>query len=215
MGLIKPSLPDLDYDQWRSQPRREQVRAMVVHWAEQDLDASGATSRAERRTTPVNLRHQPTRSSEDRTVGWSQRRACYLTTEDQDLLAEHDDLDRQLVPFGTAQPAQPAQLKHPHEGHGQPDTRRTMPWPIFPLGWPSAKAQPEVLDGVLGTHTLDRVPRSTWVGQPAPTRLQVGGLDRVCGTHRLWINPERHYPAYRDTLDCRVLRGSMFQSHMT
>jgi hypothetical protein len=49
MGLIKPSLPDLDYDQWRSQPRREQVRAMVVHWA------------------------------------------------------EHDDLDRQLVPFGTAQ----------------------------------------------------------------------------------------------------------------
>ena len=46
-----------------------------------DLDASGATSRAERRTTPVNLRHQPTRPSEDRTVGWSQRRACYLTTE--------------------------------------------------------------------------------------------------------------------------------------
>src|SRR5450759_6016194 len=51
-----------------------------------DLDASGATSRAERRTTPANLRHQPTRPSEDRTVGWSQRRACYLTTEDQDLL---------------------------------------------------------------------------------------------------------------------------------
>jgi hypothetical protein len=38
---------------------------------------------------------------------------------------------------------------------------------------------------------------------------------RVLGTHGLWINPERHYPAYRDTLDCRVLRGSMFQSHMT
>jgi hypothetical protein len=55
MGLIKPSLPDLDYDQWRSQPRREQVRAMVVHWAEHGFDASGATSRAERRTTPVNL----------------------------------------------------------------------------------------------------------------------------------------------------------------
>jgi len=71
MGLIKPSLPDLDYDQWRSQPRREQVRAMVVHWAEHGFDASGATSRAERRTTPVNLRHQPTRPSEDRTVGWS------------------------------------------------------------------------------------------------------------------------------------------------
>ena len=81
MGLIKPSLPDLDYDQWRSQPRREQVRAMVVHWAEHGFDASGATSRAERRTTPVNLRHQPARPSEDRTVGWSQRRACYLTTE--------------------------------------------------------------------------------------------------------------------------------------
>jgi len=152
MGLIKPSLPDLDYDQWRSQPRRERVRAMVVHWAEHGFDASGATSRAERRTTPVNLRHQPTRPSEDRTVGWSQRRACYLTTEDQDLLAEHDDLDRQLVPFGTAQPAL---LKHPHEGHGQPDTRRTMPWPIFPLGWPSAKAQLEVLDGV-PRHPQDR-----------------------------------------------------------
>src|SRR5450759_1978616 len=116
-----------------------------------DLDASGATSRAERRTTPVNLRHQPTRPSEDRTVGWSQRRACYLTTEDQGLLAEHDDLDRQLVPFGTAQPAQ---LKHPHEGHGQPDTRRTMPWPIFPPGGPRQKPI-----------------RRSWMGFSAPTGI--------------------------------------------
>src|SRR5450759_1896525 len=182
MGLIKPSLPDLDYDQWRSQPRREQVRAMVVHWAEQDLDASGATSRAERRTTPVNLRHQPTRSSEDRTVGWSQRRACYLTTEDQDLLAEHDDLDRQLVPFGTAQPAQPAQLKHPHEGHGQPDTRRTMPWPIFPLGWPSAKAQPEVLDGVNRRGLLCRRLAPSGTGQQQD-HLRVGHTGQPVPDH--------------------------------
>jgi hypothetical protein len=57
-------------------------------------------------------------------VGWSQCGVCRLnlTTEAQNLMAEHDDLDRQLVPFGTAQPAQPAQpaqLKHPHKGQTQ------------------------------------------------------------------------------------------------
>lgn len=39
MGLIKPSLPDLDYDRWRTQPRMERVRAMVVHWAEHGFGA--------------------------------------------------------------------------------------------------------------------------------------------------------------------------------
>ena len=57
-------------------------------------------------------------------MGWSQCGVCRLnlTTEAQNLMAEHDDLDRQLVPFGTAQPAQPAQpaqLKHPHKGQTQ------------------------------------------------------------------------------------------------
>src|ERR1035437_3704646 len=61
---------------------------------------------------------QPTQPSEDRTVGSSQCGVCHLnlTTEAQNLTAEHDDLDRQLVPFGTAQPAQ---LKHPHKGQPQ------------------------------------------------------------------------------------------------
>src|ERR1035437_1647154 len=77
--------------------------------------------RAQRRTTPANLLTQPTQPSEDRTVGWSQCGVCHLnlTTEAQNLMAEHDDLDRQLVPFGTAQPAQPAQLKHPHKDQTQ------------------------------------------------------------------------------------------------
>jgi tRNA/tmRNA/rRNA uracil-C5-methylase (TrmA/RlmC/RlmD family) len=51
-------------------------------------------------------------------VGWSQCGACHLnlTTEAQNLTAEQDDLDRQLAPFGTAQPAQP---KHPHKDQTQ------------------------------------------------------------------------------------------------
>jgi hypothetical protein len=51
-------------------------------------------------------------------VGWSQCGACdlNLTTEAQNLTAEHGDLDRQLVPFGTAQLAQ---LKHPHKDQTQ------------------------------------------------------------------------------------------------
>jgi hypothetical protein len=83
-----------------------------------DLDASRATSRAQRSTTPANLPDESTQPSEDRTVGWSQCGAFLLnlTTEAQNLTAEHDDPDRQLVPFGTAQPAQ---LKYPHKGQTQ------------------------------------------------------------------------------------------------
>src|ERR1035437_6570395 len=96
-----------------------------------DLDASGATSRAERRTTPVNLRHQPTRPSEDRTVGWSQRRACYLTTEDQDLwpnmttsIASSSRSARRSrhCAAGTAQPA--LRSRHGAAGTAEASARR-------------------------------------------------------------------------------------------
>ena len=33
MGLIKPKLPDLDYDEWRTKPRMERVKPMVQDWA--------------------------------------------------------------------------------------------------------------------------------------------------------------------------------------
>lgn len=33
MGLVTPSLPDLDLDAWRAKPRMERVRPMVQHWA--------------------------------------------------------------------------------------------------------------------------------------------------------------------------------------
>jgi hypothetical protein len=33
MGFVKPYLPDLDYDEWRTRPRAERVRTMAVHWA--------------------------------------------------------------------------------------------------------------------------------------------------------------------------------------
>src|SRR5215472_7627563 len=32
MGFVRPTLPDLDYDQWRARPRAERIRSMVVHW---------------------------------------------------------------------------------------------------------------------------------------------------------------------------------------
>lgn len=34
MGLIKPALPDLDYEQWRAQPRMQRIKPMVQHWAD-------------------------------------------------------------------------------------------------------------------------------------------------------------------------------------
>jgi hypothetical protein len=34
MGLIKPALPDLEYEQWRRKTRMERVKPMVQHWAE-------------------------------------------------------------------------------------------------------------------------------------------------------------------------------------
>jgi hypothetical protein len=34
MGFIKPALPQLDYDEWRTKPRMERVKPMVQHWAE-------------------------------------------------------------------------------------------------------------------------------------------------------------------------------------
>ncbi len=33
MGVIKPDLPELDYDQWRRQLRMARIRPMVEHWA--------------------------------------------------------------------------------------------------------------------------------------------------------------------------------------
>ena len=34
MGLIAPTLPDLDIDQWRAQPRAERTRVLAQHWAQ-------------------------------------------------------------------------------------------------------------------------------------------------------------------------------------
>ena len=33
MGLIKPKLPDIDYDEWRTRPRMERIKPMVQDWA--------------------------------------------------------------------------------------------------------------------------------------------------------------------------------------
>jgi hypothetical protein len=50
--------------------------------------------------SPANLRRQPTQPGEDRTVGWPQRRAIHLATQHRQFMTEHEDLDRQFVPFG-------------------------------------------------------------------------------------------------------------------
>jgi hypothetical protein len=47
--------------------------------------------------TPANLRHQPAQPGEDRTVGWPRCRAIDLAAQDRQFMAQHDDLDRQLV----------------------------------------------------------------------------------------------------------------------
>src|SRR5450759_1221934 len=64
--------------------------------------------------TPASLWHKPTQPSQDRPVRWPQSRTLDLTTQDRDLVSEHDDLDRQFVLFA---PAKPEQLEYPNEGH--------------------------------------------------------------------------------------------------
>jgi hypothetical protein len=34
IGLVKPRIPELDYDEWRARPRMERIRPLVVNWSE-------------------------------------------------------------------------------------------------------------------------------------------------------------------------------------
>src|SRR5664280_589388 len=62
-------------------------------------------------------------------------------------------------------------------------------WPVFPLGWPSAEAQPEVFDGVLGTHR-DRTGAISNLGVLRPQRdyrpWQPGMSARILDTEARW-----------------------------
>src|ERR1035437_2246414 len=94
---------------------------------------------------------------------------------------------------------------------------------FHPASTPTFRSTPGAsLPGTLASHRIGLAPAGrrglvTRFGHDRSFAVMASELlgARVFGSHGLWINPERHYPAYRDTLDCRVLRGSMFQPHMT
>jgi len=56
---------------------------------------------------------EPTQTSEQRSIGWSPGRASHLTTQDVNLVAEHDDLERQ---FFVVMPDQAEQFDDSDEG---------------------------------------------------------------------------------------------------
>ena len=91
---------------------------------------------------------EPTQSSEQRSIGWSPGRASHLTTQDVNLVAEHDDLDRQ---FFVVMPDQAEQFDDSDEGevergqgHGPVSSPRPTP----------RKSCSRCPDGAFGTHRL-------------------------------------------------------------
>ena len=94
---------------------------------------------------------QSAEAGQEGSICWLQSGAGHLTTEDGHLVAEHDDLDRQI---GVTGPLKSDDLDGPEEGeieeregHG-PFSQPSLPW---------RKSQLNVADEVLGTHTKLRL----------------------------------------------------------
>jgi hypothetical protein len=68
----------------------------------------------DKESTSAGLRYQSTQPGQDRSVHWPRHRTLDLPAQNRQLVTEHDDLDRQVVPVA---PAKPEQLEYPNEGH--------------------------------------------------------------------------------------------------
>ena len=96
--------------------------------------------------TSTSSVQESTQPGEQGTIRGSQGRSDDLTTEHGHLVAEHDDLDRQLVPVS---PAQAHQLENSdegevekREGHGPVSSSQAIP----------GKSWSRYSDDILGTH---------------------------------------------------------------
>jgi hypothetical protein len=65
-------------------------------------------------SSPASSRQKPTQSSEHCSIRWLQGRARYLSAQNGDLMAEHDDLDGQVQSLTTRETDQ---LKNADEGN--------------------------------------------------------------------------------------------------
>jgi hypothetical protein len=98
---------------------------------------------------------EPTQACEQTSVAGPQRWAKHLTTEDGDLVAKHDDLDRQLL---VASPQEPDQLEPLDEAQMEEGPRHG---PASSFGADLRKSCSDHPDDIFGTHRY-----------LAPTRLR-------------------------------------------
>ena len=70
--------------------------------------------RLDKEASPATSRQKPAQSSEHRSIRWLQGRTRHLSAQDGNLVAEHDDLDRQVLLLTTRETDQ---LKNADEGN--------------------------------------------------------------------------------------------------
>jgi hypothetical protein len=111
------------------------------------LDANEAESPVGRRSLPASNRQESAQSSEHCPIPWLQGRTCHLPAQDGNLVAEHDDLDGQLV-LSIARETD--QLKDAHESDVEEGARHA------PSSSPdhANEVQVDEPDDVLGTHRI-------------------------------------------------------------
>jgi hypothetical protein len=80
--------------------------------------------RPHEKTAKANLRHQTAQPSEDRTIGWPQRRAIDLVPQDLHFVPQNDDLNRQFIAIGAPVTEQ---LEHPYERQVEEGQRDSPP----------------------------------------------------------------------------------------
>jgi hypothetical protein len=69
--------------------------------------------RLDKEASSVSNRQKPAQRSEHCSIRWLQGRTRHLSAQDGDLVAQHDDLDGQVVMLASTEPEQLAQ---PNEG---------------------------------------------------------------------------------------------------
>jgi hypothetical protein len=105
---------------------------------------------------------QPAEAGKERSIRGSKSRACHLSSEDGNLVTEHDDLDSQI---GVVKPLQANDLHSPEEGEieereGHGPFSRSL---LF-----RRKSHIKSPDEVFGTHRVDGVDPHDDMGDPGP-----------------------------------------------